>query len=44
MDQLTAADNARSELKNELNAANEKIIALEEELYEAKSTQAEMLD
>jgi len=37
MEQLETADNARHAVKKELAEANNKLIALEEELYEAKT-------
>lgn len=44
MEQLDAADNIRKKLKSEFQEANEKIIALEEQLYESKSIQNELLE
>jgi predicted nucleic acid-binding Zn-ribbon protein len=43
MEQLETADNSRHKLKAEFQEANEKIISLEEELYESKSIQNELL-
>ena len=44
MEQLDTADNSRKALKVEFQEANEKIISLEEELYESKSVQNELLE
>ena len=44
MEQLDAADSSRKKLKVEFQDANDKIIGLEEELYESKSTQNELLE
>ena len=42
--QLEQGIEARTDLKKELTAANEKIISIEEEVFEAKSIQNELLD
>lgn len=44
MEQLEKSDEARKEVKMDLQAANEKIIQLEEELYGSKKIQKELLD
>ena len=44
MEQLEKSDDARKAVKKELGNANEKIIQLEEELYESKTIQKELLD
>jgi len=44
MDQLQKSDVARQGVKAELSAANDKIIYLEEELFESKTIQKELLD
>lgn len=44
MEQLDTADNSRKKLKGEFQEANEKIISLEEQLYESKSMQNELLE
>ncbi len=44
MEQLDAADSARKKLKSEFQEANDKIISLEEELYESKTIQNELLE
>jgi len=44
MEQLEKSDQARKDVKHELQLANDKIIQLEEELYESKTIQKELLD
>ena len=44
MEQLETADNSRKKIKNEFQDANEKIISLEEQLYESKTIQNELLE
>jgi len=44
MEQLETADKARKAVKKELQEANDKLIALEEELFESKSVQKELLE
>ena len=41
---LDISENARRELKNDMQELNEKIIILEEELYESKTIQLDLLD
>jgi hypothetical protein len=44
MEQLEKSDEARRNVKGELQLANDKIIQLEEELYLSKKIQKELLD
>ena len=42
--ELEASEESREQLKLDLNEANEKIIQIEEELYESKTIQLELLE
>ena len=42
--ELETSEDAREQLKMDLNDANEKIIQIEEELYESKTIQLELLE
>ena len=44
MAQLDASEQAKKEMKNSLEVVNDKVINIEEELYESKTMQNELLE
>jgi hypothetical protein len=42
--ELDNSESSRTDLKNDLELANERMITIEEEIYESKSVQLELLE